>query len=795
MKTPAPGLLPWQVCLLAAASGAWAVHDPLSAVLACLLVVAGCVLAGRVSVWFLVSLFVASLAGFLYAQARLPVLAPTPSWMDERAKGVLHGEVAQVTERPGDRLEIILEGVSYHLAGGGEEALPGLLVLTWQEPAFRPTVRSRVAVAVTPHPVGGFDNPGGEDWGWRARLRGVTFRAFSRGGGRVSVESEAPLTAAQALRDRIREAILHGAGHDSAGGMVLGLVTGERFAVHHDDRERVRRASLSHLLAVSGMNLAPVVAVGWGLAWFIGFLWPPVYLRIPRPKLAVLIGFPLTVAYLWLGRFELSLVRAWLMFAAWGVLLTLGRPRVLLDGLCIAVAVLFLWQPLWIFDVGLQLSVAAVAGLALLFPLAQPLFMCLRGPGFWRRALIFPVGWLVATLVCQLAILPVQLTVFGEASPHLYLNLLWLPVVEWLAQPLADLGAVLAAWRPALGDPLLGAAAFICERMFASLRFMEAHGWLGAYAVQRPWQPETLGYFLLLGGFIWVRSMTKMRRVLWLLLCAVLLFGPPLWRAWDESRDRVRLSMLDVGQGQALVIEARGGKRWLVDSGGSLSETFDLGQAVLAPALTWGRPPELSGAVMSHEDRDHTGGFVYLLRAFRLGFLAGNGALPKERDFGEALAASRLTPEVWRAGQRVELTDGLAFEVLSPARESTAHGNNASLILRLVWRGHGLAILPGDAGKPPLNALAASETSLGADILVAPHHGSGSSLSPGFYQKVGAKWVFISCGRENSYGFPASSVMDALRRLDVETFSTAFQGAVTATWESPQSGPVFRTMK
>jgi len=756
---------------------------------------AGCALAGRASLWFLMGLLLASLAGFTYAGIRLPALAPTPSWMDERVKGVLHGGVAEVTERPNDRLEIILEDVSYRFPDGGTEPLPGRLVWTWQDPAFRPTVHSRMAVAVTPHPVGGFDNPGGEDWAWRARLRGMTFRAFSRGGALVSVESEAPLTAAQALRDRIREAILRGAGRDSAGGMVLGLVTGERFAVHHEDRERVRRASLSHLLAVSGMNLAPVVAVGWGLAWLAGLLWPPVYLRIPRPKLAVLIGFPLTVAYLWLGRFELSLTRAWLMFAAWGVLLALGRPRVLLDGLCIAVAILFLWQPLWIFDVGLQLSAAAVAGLALLLPLGEPLFARLRGPGFWRRALFFPAAWLAATLVCQLAILPIQLTVFGEASPHLYLNLLWLPVVEWLTQPLADLGAVLAVWYPRLGDPLLGAAAFLCERMFASLRAMEAHGWLGAHAVERPWQPETLGYFLLLGGLIFVRRMTGKRRVLWLSLCVVLLAGPPLWREWDQSRDRVRLSMLDVGQGQALVIEARGGKRWLVDAGGSLSETFDLGQAVLAPALTWGRPPELSGAVMSHEDRDHTGGFVYLLRAFRLGFLAGNGALPKERDFGEALAASRLTPEIWRAGQRVELADGLALEVLNPAGESAVHGNNASLVLRLVWRGRGLAILPGDVGKKPLDALAASETGLQADILVAPHHGSKSSLSPSFYQKVGAKWAFISCGRENSYGFPSPAVTDALRRAGAQAFSTAFQGAVAATWESPQEGPVFSTMK
>jgi len=609
------------------------------------------------------------------------------------------------------------------------------------------------------------------------------------------MESEAPVTMWESLRARVREAILRGAGRDSAGGMVLGLVTGERFAVHHDDRERVRRASLSHLLAVSGMNLAPVVAMGWGLAWLVGLARPGAYLRIPRPKLAVLLGLPLTIGYLWLGRFELPLLRAWLMFAAWGVLLALGRSRILLDGLCMAVAVMFVWQPLCIFDVGLQLSAAAVAGLALLLPFAKPLFTRLRGPGFWRLALFFPLGWLAAALVCQLAILPIQFTVFGEASPHLYLNLLWLPVVEWLTQPLADLGAVLAVWRPGVGAPLLHAAAFVCGKMFESLRLMEAHGWLNFYAVARPWPPETLGYFLLLGGLVWIRRITGGRRVIWLALCAMLLMGPSLWRAWDQSRDRARFSMLDVGQGQALLIEAPGGKRWLVDAGGSLSETFDLGQAVLAPALTWGRAPALDGAVMSHEDRDHTGGFVYLLRAFRLGVLAGNGALPKERDFREALAASKITPEVWQAGKRIELGGGLVLEVLSPAEDSGLRANDASLVARLVWRGHGLAILPGDAGRKPLDALAASGSDLRADVLVAPHHGSKASLSPDFYQKVGARWACVSCGRGNSYGFPDPSVTDALARFGAAIFSTAFQGAVTAVWESPDKDPVVETMK
>jgi len=278
----------------------------------------------------------------------------------------------------------------------------------------------------------------------------------------------------------------------------------------------------------------------------------------------------------------------------------------------------------------------------------------------------------------------------------------------------------------------------------------------------------------------------------------VLLAGPGLYRAWDQSRDRVRLTVLDVGQGQAVLIEARGGRRWLVDGGGTTSGTFDIGRAVVAPALTWGRLPRLDAVVMSHADRDHTGGLVYLLGSFRIGFLAGNGEVPQAGDFQAALAESGLTPQTWRAGQRVDLGDDLAMEVSHPPLNFAKRGNDASLVLRLVWKGRGLAVLPGDVGQAVLDSLATGtspDVSLAADVLVAAHHGSASALSPGFYSRVGAAWALISCGRGNTFGFPAPQVVQTLELSGARPLSTAYRGAVSAVWDSPDSGPRVTSMR
>ena len=78
---------------------------------------------------------------------------------------------------------------------------------------------------------------------------------------------------------------------------------------------------------------------------------------------------------------------------------------------------------------------------------------------------------------------------------------------------------------------------------------------------------------------------------------------------------------------------------------------------------------------------------------------------------------------------------------------------------------------------------------LAADVLVTPRHGSKSALAPGFYQKVGARWAFTSCARGNGYGYPSPDVTNALRQAGATALSTAYGGAVTATWDSPEGPP------
>lgn len=143
------------------------------------------------------------------------------------------------------------------------------------------------------------------------------------------------------------------------------------------------------------------------------------------------------------------------------------------------------------------------------------------------------------------------------------------------------------------------------------------------------------------------------------------------------------------------------------------------------------------------------------------------------------------------AGDALPLSSGsgpeLRLEVLHPP-PGTVKGNDGSLTLRLVHGDHGLALLTGDLERDGLRALLASGQNLQADVLVAPHHGSGRSLLPEFYTAVAPRLMLVSCGAENRYGYPAKSLVQVLREKNIRLLSTAESGQIQVSWEVGKTG-------
>lgn len=883
-------------------------------------------------------------AGYSYTGLREPTPPSVPGWLaqatakEDGSGGQKRAPYLQVLAKvescaplPGGRLRMILGDIvldpAYTVDQGEEDTAgvyAGKAVWTWatdMPDAGAPLPGQIVEARLRFLPVHGFANPGTWDTESYWRDRGVFFKAWSQRGEQPFFRSDLETRQrwsgeekAISSLDRTRlwmeekRAELHAAysaalPEGSAGTAILpALIFGDRSQLTSGHTDLFARSTLAHSLALSGLHLGFAALAGFVFAQGLGRLFPGLWLRISRPKLAMVLALPIAALYLWLGQAPISLVRAACMLFFWGILMFVRWPRVLLDGLFAALACILIHNPLALFDLSLQLSALSVGVIALCLPGIVKASWCLLPrsalSGAQRENSLLRSGVRGALTIAgisfciQVALLPLTLRAFGASGLLFPLNILWLPVLSVVVLPLAFAGLI-TAWAGAqsLASALLHIASFPCDLLVALLTALERADLLLAPIMPRLHWMSMGGYWLLClslpvlsmraYGFArqykglpvstlaagsrkaWAslpglspakqgspaaeraffknfpalsqRYWQKASRFIWLLLpflCGSVLFLLPVGIAWQELRETsVRLRLLDVGQGQAALVEWSGigpeksHGRVLVDGGGFFSDSFDVGKAVLSPVLTDNALPRLNAVINSHPDADHLSGLLFILEEFQVGRYFGNGdkASPSLRIREErAMQRRKFTQETLAAGDIVPLAPGLWFEVIWPdspdRREAEGNlikggaekRNNASLVLRLVWQGHGLALLCGDAEKPVLKELVRRhrekrllgyegvnmpenrETAehfwgLETEVLVLPHHGAAGSLVPAFYDVVKPVRALASCGFANRWGYPARSVVTALRERDIVLHSTAESGQISVRWASPQA--------
>ena len=555
----------------------------------------------------------------------------------------------------------------------------------------------------------------------------------------------------------------------------------------------------------------------------MGLLAPRLFLRFPAYSLIGLLSLPLAAGYLWLGDAPPSLVRAALMLAIVCLLRCVPdllperfrrnlRPSfTFADVLLLALFCMVLADPLCLYDLGVQLSFSAVAGIALCSPWFRNLWndgplsfsplKALQGEVSPLRAAgsrFVRILWLTlgCSVAAQLATLPLVLDAFGRSTLWFPINLVWLPALGFIVLPLSFLGLIAAA------SGLEQAAAFLlhlanipCEALLSGLRWLEEHAGLGLFVSPRPHWIAILGF----GAFTVALAMRVNRdrfpaSAKRLLLAGALLLsvGPLLW-VHNFFEPKISLRVLDVGQGQSVMLEWPHGGRALVDGGGLFSDRFDVGRDLVSPVLTSNNLPRLDFIAVTHPDRDHLKGLLFIADNYTVG--AAYTAQPEPIDtpqpessrplaeaFGAILASRGIPRHTLHAGNVLPLADGLTLEVLAPAPGVTPSGNDG-LVFRLVLNGHGLALLPGDAEAPYLRALLRSGADLSADVLVLPHHGSSGSLVPALYDAVSPRLAIASAGAYNPYRLPSRKVRDALEQRAIPLRITGDEGEIAVHWD------------
>ena len=615
-------------------------------------------------------------------------------------------------------------------------------------------------------------NPHGFDyelWMWEQGLQAAGYM-------RTGVRDSAPLRIGdtwqhpvERARQSVRDAVFDRVADRKLAGVIAALVSGDQSAIERSDWDIFRATGVAHLMSISGLH---ITMFAWLAALVIGWLWRrsdvlgrSLSLRVPAPQAALVGGVALAALYALFSGWGVPAQRTVWMLLTVALLRLTGRrwpwPIHWLTACAVVVAI----DPWALMQAGFWLSFVAVGVLfATGTEVPDSHAGAPHGGGRLRASVNGMVRHFREQWTITLALTPLTLLLFQQVSVvGLIANALAIPWVTLLITPLAMLGVLLpplweaAAWAVAALNVFLQTLA---RWPFATLSLAVPPLWAAIggvaggmlLAMRLPWRMRLLGVPLLLPVLLWQTP------------------RPP-----SGTFD---LLALDVGQGNAVLIRTAS-HSLLYDTGPRYSLESDAGHRVLVPLLR-ALDERLDTVVLSHRDLDHVGGAPAVLA------MQPQASLLSSIEATHPLQALRPVQRC-EAGQRWEW-DGVTFEVLHPLAADYERGlksNALSCVLR-IGNGRQTALLVGDIEREDEAALVAravTQSSLRADVLLVPHHGSKTSSTAVLLDAVRPGVAIVQAGYRNRYGHPAHSVLERYAEHDIAVVDSVHCGALR--WHGP----------
>lgn len=568
------------------------------------------------------------------------------------------------------------------------------------------------------------------------------------------------------LRQKWKRILIDAAGEED-GGALAAILLGEKQGMDREIRELYQVNGIAHVLAISGLHLS--------------FLGVGVYHLLRRIMgsytVGGLAGVLFLSAYILMIGMTVSAFRAMVMFLfRIGADLS-GRHYDSPTALAAAAVTVCMWRPLSLYDSGFWLSFGAL--IAIIFIL--PIFKNLPAQSLW------------ASVSVNLFLLPILMYSFYEVPIYgVFLNLIVIPLLSVLMAA-GLIGTMISLfWEHA------GEAIFLCCRIIfrvyehsceAALRLPFARVVTGQQDI---W--KILFYYVFLFAAVLLlrkkeenkgeKRSRKKRVVLSVLLVGT---GMTILLFTAQVKDKITITMLDVGQGDGLVIRGPEGKTYFMDGGSS--DVKKVGEYRIEPYLLSQGIGSLDYVFASHGDQDHISGIRELVQRQKTGVTIKRLVLPTQTVWDDALKelaemAEKEGIPVFTMEKGQCLTEGkLSLTCIQPGKgEMEETGNSASLVLALRYGDFDMLFtgdVEGEGEKRLVDHLQGEYSECVWDVLKTAHHGSGNSTTEEFLKTAAPQYAFISAGKNNSYGHPHKETLERLKDAGAIVYSTQEEGAVT----------------
>ena len=667
----------------------------------------------------------------------------------------------------------------------GAEDIAGNLLVSARHVRREWHYGDRVRFWIRPQAPRDAGNPGGFDYGTYLARQEIYAIGYLENDQEVELVARNPGRvggAIESLRREIRRYIDQHVSSDN-GALMKALVVGDMGAVTKEMRNEFTAAGVNHVLSISGLHVSMLGLVVFWLVRFGCSFSPYLLLRWNLLKVGTFFSFLAVVFYTAIAGAMVPTVRSAIMIGVYELAVLLDREEEVFASLTFAALLIALIWPAVIADISFQLSFLAVLfivwGMHRMMegsPRRRPRDELPQERSWWKSKLEQGRLHLAVPLFATLGTGPLIAHYFGHLSLAGFVsNPLIVPLVGFIVVPLGLATGFLSLIFPAAAGVLVWPTEYLLSatlwlvRLFARLP-------LANVAVPVPNVFEvTVLYLFIVALFLLRRN----RFAIVAVALFALVLGADGFYWWRERWDRkeLRVTHLNVGQGDAAVVELPRSKVLVIDAGGAALGDFDTGESIVGPFLRSRKILKVDYLFLSHPRVDHYGGMRSIAMEFAPAeFWAGpsKGKTIRFDDLEEALDHARIKRITLSDQEPCRAIDGVKLCALYPPPDG---GDDASVVLRLEF-GKVRFLFAGDLDKRDEQRLQSKAEQLRSPVLKVPRHGSAGSSTQEFVTAVRPSLAIFSVGSRNPFGFPRDEVVARYREVGAEILRTDEDGAV-----------------
>ncbi len=675
---------------------------------------------------------------------------------------VVSGIVADIPRLGQGRISLYLKALEIENYRG---PMPRLARLNWYQDKVVPLAGELWQFQVKLKQPRGRLNPAGFDYEAWQFARGVDVTGYIRDSSKNRKLDTASWLSADYWRMRLALDIDRSCNRCEHRGLIKALALGFRGDIPVTQKRLLQSSGTAHLLAISGLHIGMVSLLFYGIGrycWRLGLYrseWN-------RSQVAALLAIIAGLSYAALAGFSLPTVRALIMFSVlWFALQARNRIN-LLQSLALTLVVILVVDPRAVGSSSFWLSFSALLVIA---------FVQFRLPGkmrWWQQLLALQCGF-------SMLFAPLGILIFGQFNPAgLLANIVAIPMISFAVLPLVLGGCLLALLGYGGTQPLFSLANKLLEFLLNYLDLLTSSS-LQSIMVAYP-APLLMMALISIPALL-LPHIPGGRKIVLITLAVI-----ALWQPSRLKHGAYELVFLDVGMGTSLLLRTRN-HNLIYDLGPGKAGILNAADWALLPVMRRNgiHIPDL--LIVSHVDQDHSGGMHSFLGTYReSSLLSGTpGELKSRFKLPHAVRSCHEYPD-WR-------WDGVAFKFLVADQQTgTSSSNNRSCVL--IIQGYHSALIPGDIESSQESRLLLKYAgALDAEILLAPHHGSNTSSSWPFVNRVNPKHVVFTQARNNQWGFPRTEVVLRYDALGSRQYRSDRDGAISMI--SSAEGLVVKVMR